>query len=178
LSHGTCSYIRMYINAVANSVMLCLWHDFYNIIFKIRQIIRSLRVNPPPPQRKIVAASPFPLFLHTIPVTRPHMPLTRLAVTNCWKHSERWSCARAPICDDYSFVTSCYTAPYNKLQDEQTIAACVVGCDTQPVSGQYQGPAAESFWASSTYRAVTVNTESNVLTATLRSSGIWHHVVC
>jgi hypothetical protein len=29
LSHGTCSYIRVYINAVADSVMLCLQHDFY-----------------------------------------------------------------------------------------------------------------------------------------------------
>jgi hypothetical protein len=34
LSHGTCSYIYMYINAVADSVMLYL-HDFYNIIFKL-----------------------------------------------------------------------------------------------------------------------------------------------
>jgi hypothetical protein len=32
LSHGTCIYVFMYINAVANSVMLYL-HDFYNIIF-------------------------------------------------------------------------------------------------------------------------------------------------
>jgi hypothetical protein len=35
LSHGICSYIRMYINAVAKSVMFYLQHYFYNIIFKI-----------------------------------------------------------------------------------------------------------------------------------------------
>jgi hypothetical protein len=52
LSHGTCSYIRLYINAVSGSVMLYLQHDFYNIIFKIKQIIYSLRVIPLPPQEK------------------------------------------------------------------------------------------------------------------------------
>jgi hypothetical protein len=36
-SHGTCSYIRMYISAVADSVMLCLQHGFRNTIFKIKQ---------------------------------------------------------------------------------------------------------------------------------------------
>jgi hypothetical protein len=36
LSHRTCSCIRMYINAVADSVILYLQHDFYNIIFKIK----------------------------------------------------------------------------------------------------------------------------------------------
>jgi hypothetical protein len=49
MSRGTCSYICMYINAVVDSVMLYLWHDFYNIIFKIKQIIYSLRVSLPPP---------------------------------------------------------------------------------------------------------------------------------
>jgi hypothetical protein len=34
LSQGTC--IWMYIDAVANSVLLYLRHDFYNIIFKIK----------------------------------------------------------------------------------------------------------------------------------------------
>jgi hypothetical protein len=46
LSHGTCSYIRVYITAVVDSVMLCLQHDFYNIIFKIKLYIAS----GPPPQ--------------------------------------------------------------------------------------------------------------------------------
>jgi hypothetical protein len=36
LSHGTCSFIRVYIAAVANSVVLCLQHGFHNIIFKIK----------------------------------------------------------------------------------------------------------------------------------------------
>jgi hypothetical protein len=48
LSHGACTYIRMYINVVVNSVMLYLQHYFYNITFKIKQIIHSLRVRPPP----------------------------------------------------------------------------------------------------------------------------------
>jgi hypothetical protein len=39
MSHGTCSYIRMYVNAVADSVMLQLYlrHDLYNIFFKTEQ---------------------------------------------------------------------------------------------------------------------------------------------
>jgi hypothetical protein len=36
VSHGTCSYIRMYANAVLERVMLPLRHDFYNMIFKIK----------------------------------------------------------------------------------------------------------------------------------------------
>jgi hypothetical protein len=36
LSNSTCSYICVYINAVAKSVMLCLKHDFYKTIFKIK----------------------------------------------------------------------------------------------------------------------------------------------
>jgi hypothetical protein len=36
------SYIYMFINAVANGVMLwlCLWYDFYNIVFKIKRKLR------------------------------------------------------------------------------------------------------------------------------------------
>jgi hypothetical protein len=49
LSHGACSCILMYINAVADCVILYLQHDFYNTIFKIKQIICSFRVSPPPP---------------------------------------------------------------------------------------------------------------------------------
>ena len=47
MSHGTGTYARVYINAVAGSVMLYL-HDFYNVIFKVKQIIYSLRVSAPP----------------------------------------------------------------------------------------------------------------------------------
>jgi hypothetical protein len=50
----------MYINSVANSVMLYLQHYFYNIIFKIKHklCIASGAAPPPPPhtQRKIVGA--------------------------------------------------------------------------------------------------------------------------
>jgi hypothetical protein len=42
----SCRYIFVYINAVADSVMLHL-HDFYNIIFKTKQSIYSLRDNHP-----------------------------------------------------------------------------------------------------------------------------------
>ena len=30
------TYIGMYIKAAANSVTFYLWHDFYNVIFKIK----------------------------------------------------------------------------------------------------------------------------------------------
>jgi hypothetical protein len=55
LSHVTCSYIRMYINAVTDSVMLWVYlqHDFYNITFKNQTyIFYSLMVAPPPPPLK------------------------------------------------------------------------------------------------------------------------------
>jgi hypothetical protein len=41
VSHGTRSYIYMYINAVSNGAMLQLRlrHDFYKVAFKIKQII-------------------------------------------------------------------------------------------------------------------------------------------
>jgi hypothetical protein len=59
LSDGTCSYIRMYINAAANSVVWYLQHDFCNLIFKIRHKFYSLRVSPPPPSpRKISVLTP------------------------------------------------------------------------------------------------------------------------
>jgi hypothetical protein len=54
LSHGTCSYVCMYINEVADSVMLYLRHDFYNIIFTIKhKLYIASGSDPPPPQRKI-----------------------------------------------------------------------------------------------------------------------------
>jgi hypothetical protein len=49
LIHGTCSYIRMYINAVADSVMLYLRHDFYNIVLKSNKNYIYPQVTPPPP---------------------------------------------------------------------------------------------------------------------------------
>jgi hypothetical protein len=60
LSHGTCSYICMYINAVADSVMLYLQHEFYNIIFKIthKLYIASRSAAPPPPRKKSGARLP------------------------------------------------------------------------------------------------------------------------
>jgi hypothetical protein len=44
MSQGTGSCIRMYINAVANRVILHLRHDFYNTIFKIKQAIYTCNV--------------------------------------------------------------------------------------------------------------------------------------
>jgi hypothetical protein len=42
----------MYINAVANSVILYLWHDFYNIIFKIKHKSYIASESAPPPANK------------------------------------------------------------------------------------------------------------------------------
>jgi hypothetical protein len=41
----------MYINAVGDSITLCLQHDCYNIVFKLKKIIYSfwVRTSPPPP---------------------------------------------------------------------------------------------------------------------------------
>ena len=44
--HGTCSYIRMYINAVADSVVLCL-HNFITI-FKVKYILYITSGSAPP----------------------------------------------------------------------------------------------------------------------------------
>jgi hypothetical protein len=49
----------MYINAVADSVMLFLQHDFYKIIFKIKQFhIASGSAAPSPPTRKNSGCAP------------------------------------------------------------------------------------------------------------------------
>jgi hypothetical protein len=59
LSHGTCSYIRMYVNAVAGSVMLYLQHDFYNMIFSMEHklyIVCGSNPPPPPHEEKILGA--------------------------------------------------------------------------------------------------------------------------
>jgi hypothetical protein len=62
LSDGTCRYIRMCINTVADSAMLYLRHDFYNIIFKIKHklhIASGLAPSPPPPRpRKNFGCAP------------------------------------------------------------------------------------------------------------------------
>jgi hypothetical protein len=59
LGHGTCSYICLYISAVADSVMLYLRHDFYNVIFNIKHKLYtasgSAYSSPPPPQKILVA---------------------------------------------------------------------------------------------------------------------------
>jgi hypothetical protein len=52
LSHGACSYIRMYINAFAGSFMLYLRRDFYNIIFKTKYKLYIASGSALPPQRK------------------------------------------------------------------------------------------------------------------------------
>jgi hypothetical protein len=51
LSHGTCSYIPVYINAVAGSVMLCLQHGFYKVIFKIKHKLCIASGSALPPTR-------------------------------------------------------------------------------------------------------------------------------
>ena len=49
MSHGTCSYVCTYTNAVANGGMLHLYlFDFYNIILKLKLYIASGSVPPPP----------------------------------------------------------------------------------------------------------------------------------
>jgi hypothetical protein len=54
LSRGTCCYIRLYTNAVSDSVMLYFQHDFYNLIFitKHKLYIASGSPHPPPPEEK------------------------------------------------------------------------------------------------------------------------------
>ena len=59
VSHGTCSYICAYSNAVANSVMLQLQHDFYNTIYKIEhELYTASGSAPPPPQMKNTGYAP------------------------------------------------------------------------------------------------------------------------
>jgi hypothetical protein len=79
LSHGTCSYIRMYIHAVADSVMLCLQHDFYNIIFKIEHKLYTASwstPHPPTPQGRILGAQPcvFVIFVHSSKSSAKYVP--------------------------------------------------------------------------------------------------------
>jgi hypothetical protein len=63
LSLGTCSYVCMYINAVADSVMLYLQHDFYNIIFKIKHKLYIALGSAPTPQQKRLGAQLVPRWI-------------------------------------------------------------------------------------------------------------------
>jgi hypothetical protein len=51
LSPGARSYVHMYINAVAGSVMLCLQRDLYNIIFKMKHILYIASGSTPPKEK-------------------------------------------------------------------------------------------------------------------------------
>jgi hypothetical protein len=46
----------MYINAAAGSVMLCLQHGFYNVIFKIEHKFYVASGSAPPPPGRILGA--------------------------------------------------------------------------------------------------------------------------
>jgi hypothetical protein len=55
VSHGTCRFTHMYVNVVANSVMLYLQNDFCNIIFKIKdKLYITSGSAPPPPNEKFL----------------------------------------------------------------------------------------------------------------------------
>jgi hypothetical protein len=90
LSHGTCSYSRMYINAVANSVMLYLRHDFYNMIFKMEHKLYiasgSAPPPPPPPSEKILGAH---LVVHVSIDLARFKPLLLLD-TRLWSEQLVW----------------------------------------------------------------------------------------
>jgi hypothetical protein len=87
LSHGTCSYIRVYMNAVADSVMLCLQHDFYNIIFKIKHKFYTAQVSAPFPQWQIQGArlQHAILLSHVTTKTVTRWTLTRLLLLHVWQ---------------------------------------------------------------------------------------------
>jgi hypothetical protein len=48
----------MHINAIADSIVLYLCHDFYNIILKIKKLYIALGSAPPPPPRKNSGCTP------------------------------------------------------------------------------------------------------------------------
>jgi hypothetical protein len=52
LSHGARSYIWKRINAVVDSLMLYIQHDFYNIIFKMEDKLYIDLGSPPPSGKK------------------------------------------------------------------------------------------------------------------------------
>jgi hypothetical protein len=51
LSHGICSYVCVYINAIAGSVTLCLQHDFYNMLIKIKPKLYTASGSAPPTRK-------------------------------------------------------------------------------------------------------------------------------
>jgi hypothetical protein len=87
LSHGTCSYVRMYINAAAGSVLLSLQHDFYNIIFKIEN--KLYITSGSAPTRKIRVAHL--VYRHSPRVNWEHVkrPLHNCLGTLCRKAAAR-----------------------------------------------------------------------------------------
>jgi hypothetical protein len=67
LSHGTCSYIRMYINAVADSGMFYLQYDFCNINFKIKhKLCVASRSGPPFSREEFWVRTWYPALIFTI----------------------------------------------------------------------------------------------------------------
>jgi hypothetical protein len=60
MSHGTCSYIRVYTNTVAGTFMLCLQHGFYNITQFLKSNINYIdpQGQPPPPPRRDSGRAP------------------------------------------------------------------------------------------------------------------------
>jgi hypothetical protein len=83
LSHGTCSYIRMYINATANNVMLYLQHNFCNIIFKIKyELYIASGSAPPPPKDKFwvrTCNNVFPFYCRPTYVTVSKIKIEHLS---------------------------------------------------------------------------------------------------
>jgi hypothetical protein len=96
LGHGTCSYISVYINAVAESVILCSQHEFCNIIFKIKHLFIA---SAPTPQWKIVGAHLSACVLNTGKSREVYILLSNectllwgqrcgLFISECW--SKEW----------------------------------------------------------------------------------------
>jgi hypothetical protein len=69
LSHGTCSYICMHINAVANCIMFYLQQDFYNTTFKIKHKSYIASGSPPPAKNSGCAPALHYITLHYITCT-------------------------------------------------------------------------------------------------------------
>jgi hypothetical protein len=94
LSHGTCSYIHMYINVVADSVIsqVCFWHYLYNVIFKIEhKLLYSLGVSSPPPP----------------PPPPPPATLKNSGCARGQGHVQKWLLVRALKCAELSECILC-----------------------------------------------------------------------